>query len=113
MNRYPNTGLIFTKPETATELIRDIQQRGRIAVPSKNGTILDLWVVSIEVQESSNNKQTIAYISAQETIYKPARQFALVVGGEPKRESIPTLWMESINSEHQWLSHTAPIELSD
>ncbi len=103
MTNYPDNGFIFATPQSPEDVIEKIKQRGRIAVPSKNGRILDLLVVSISAPAQVDGYSVSALVEAQLTIYKRVKRFALVVGSEPAPLSIPILWIESPELTGRWI----------
>lgn len=108
MTRDPDNGFVFKPPSNPTEFIEQVEQRGRIAVPSRNGTILDLLVRSIEHPSIIDGDCVDAVVEAQATVNNPIKKFCLILSGPARKTSLPTLWFETIDSSGEWLLSTRP-----
>jgi hypothetical protein len=84
-------------PVGKTNVIDTWRERGRMAVPSSKGGIIDLLIVAIYETTSVNGQPLDLLIDAQKTSNDAVKQFGVVFSATPpdwSKYRTPVLWRE-------------------
>lgn len=84
-------------PVGKAQCIETWRARRRLSVPSADGGIVDLIIVSIYETTAVDGLPLDALIDAQKTLNDPVKQFGVVFGATPpdwSQYKIPVLWIK-------------------
>ena len=84
------------KPTSKTDCVDTWKDRGRIPVPTKSGTIMDLVIVNLYETTAVNDLYLDLLVEARATKRAPLKRFGVLFAdtAPPKQYPIPILWVK-------------------
>lgn len=93
-----------SRPHTKTECLATWKSRGRIPVPTKSGTIMDILIVHLIEATAIDGIPVDLIIEARATHRAPLKKFAVVFASMQPADNYPIPTLRICEGEGVWLA---------